>query len=96
MLLSESLVLGQVVPQVTTCHQIDDQVQVLPVVKSIVHVHEKGVVKLAQELFFIDNRVHTPLGNDPSLQHLLHCEELMCFLLLYFPNLAEASSAYHV
>ena len=84
------------VSQVTSSHQVNDKVQVLPIVECIVHVDEERVVELAQELFFIDYRVNTPLGDDSCLKHLLHCKELLCFLLLYFPDLAKASTAYHV
>ena len=43
----ESFVLGQVIPKIATRHQIDDEVQILTIIKSIVHVNKKWMVKLA-------------------------------------------------
>lgn len=85
--------LRQVVPEITTGHEVDHQIEVLPIVECVVHIDEEGVVKLPEEFLFVDNGVHAPLGNDPSLEHLLHGEQLMCLLLLDFPDLAEATTA---
>ena len=96
LLLSESLVLGQVVSQVTSSHQVNDKVQVLPIVEGIVHVDEERMVELAKELFFINHGVNTPLSDDPRLKHLLHRKKLLRFLLLDLPYLAKAATPYHI
>ena len=55
MLLSEFAMSADVVPQVTTGHEVDDQVQVVLVLKCVVHVDEEGVVELGGELLLIHN-----------------------------------------
>ena len=84
------------VTKITARHDIDDQVEVLPVLKRILHVHEEGMVELAEEFLLIHDRVDTALGDDSRLGHLLHCEELFLFLLLDFPHFAETASSNHI
>lgn len=54
------------------------------------------MIELCEELLLVHHRVHTPLLDDATLVHLLHRVELLFFLLLHLPNLAEATSTDHV
>ena len=50
---TESSVLADMIPQITTLHEIDNEVEVVSVLERIVHVHEEWMVQLTKELFLI-------------------------------------------
>lgn len=103
LLLVKLLILGEVVPEVSSLHEIDDQVQVLPVFEGVVHIYQESkwiltpqylrVIQLTQELLLVHHRVHTSLRDYPRLQHFLHGVQLVCLLLFHSPHLAEAAPA---
>ena len=49
------------------------------------------MVKLAEELFLVHDRVDTALGDNAGLGHLLHGEQLLFFLEVDSPNFAETA-----
>ena len=59
--------------------------------KGIVHIHNKGVLELGQDLSLIDNGLNTALGYNASLAHLFHREILLGLLSLHAPHLAETT-----
>lgn len=44
---------ADMVSKVTTTHQINDQIQVVTVLKSVVHVDQESVIELTEELFLV-------------------------------------------
>ena len=53
LLFTESSVLANMVPQITTLHEIDHQVEIVTVLEGVVHVNEEWMVQLAEELFLV-------------------------------------------
>jgi hypothetical protein len=80
-----------VVPQVTSCEQVHDQVQVLTVLESIVHVYQEGTVEEGEDLPLIHDRLNTSLGEDSGLVHFLHGVYFAVLLVLYFPYFTETT-----
>lgn len=81
------------VPEIASVEEVHYEVEVLPVLERIVHVHQEYAIKLRQYLPFIHDRFDTPLGQNPGLVHLLHSEVLLALLLDDLPDLAEPSLA---
>jgi len=50
---TESPVFSNVIPQVTTLHEIDHEVEVVTVLERIVHVDQEWMVQLTEELFLV-------------------------------------------
>ena len=48
--------------QITTPLQIHHQVETIPVLEGVTHVHNKGVLQDAQQVIFIADRFVTLLG----------------------------------
>lgn len=70
--LGEASVLADMVPQVTARHEVDNEIEVVSVFEGVVHIHEEWVIKLAEELLLVHDRVDTALGDDSGLRHLFH------------------------
>ena len=84
------------VTKITTGHVVDDEVQILSVLKRILHVDEEGMVELAEEFLLIHDRVDTAFGDDPRLGHFFHREALLLLLLLHFPHFTETAPSNHI
>jgi hypothetical protein len=82
-----------VVPEITACQQVHDQVQVLSVLEGVVHVDQKRTVEKSQDLSLVHHGLYTALGQDSGLVHLLHRVYLPILFVLYFPDLAETTFA---
>ena len=89
----EASMSADVVTQISTRKIIHDQVQVFPVLKRVVHVDKEDILELGKDLPFIYDRLHTALGDDASLRHLLHGVVLLGFLALDSPDLAKTTFA---
>ena len=106
-MLRKATVLANVIAQVTTGHQIDDEVKVIAILISKVHVDEETkteiavkrsidhlrMVELAEELLLVHDGVDTTFRDDASLGHFLHREEFLFLPQLDFPDLAETASS---
>lgn len=53
--LREGTVLSGVIPEVTSRHQIHDQVQVVPILERVDHVHKEGMPELGQQVTLVSN-----------------------------------------
>lgn len=94
-LLIESLVLADVVAQITTVQQVHDEVERVPVLERVVHVHQEGTVQLRQDLPLVHHGLDAALCQYSRLAHLLHGVQLLVLRLLplHFPDFAEAALA---
>ena len=83
---------ADVVTKVTPAQVVHDQVQVLAVLKRIVHVDEEGAVHARQDMPLVHHRFHAALGDNPGLAHLFQGEVLSLFLFAFHaPDFAEAT-----
>ena len=89
--LRESSVLANMISQVSSVQYVHNQVKVLSILESVVHVDNERVVQLSQDLSFVHNRLDATLCNDSGFGHLLHSVLLLGFLPVNLPNLTEAS-----
>ena len=89
----ESAVLANVVSEITSVQQVHHQVQTLSVLESIVHVDEKRVVELSQDLALIHDRLDTPLRENSRFAHLLHRVIFLGLFALDSPDFTKASFA---
>ena len=63
----EFSLLTEVVPQIPLRQVIHAQVQVISVLKGIVHVYDVGVVKLREDLALVNDGLDRAFCHDPSL-----------------------------
>lgn len=84
------------VPQIPTHQQIHNQVQFLPILKSIGHINQEGMLQLRQQFPLIQHRMYTLLGNNLGLIHFLHRVQLASSLHDDTPHFAEPSLPDHV
>ena len=84
------------VSKIASRHQVNDEVEVLSIRKRELHVHEEGMVELAEEFLLVHDRVDTALGDDPRLGHFFHRVELLLLRLLNFPYFTETASSNHI
>ena len=89
LLLCEPSIFANMEAQVTPGKQVHDQVHVISILKGVVHVDNEWVVQLREYLAFVHDRFETPLGENASFRHFLHCVLLLWLFPLYFPNLPE-------
>lgn len=85
---------ADVVAKVTARKQVHNQIQVLSILKSIVHVdEERMVLELSKDAPLAHNGLDTALGQDPGLAHLLHGEHVHVLrpLVLHLPYLTETA-----
>ena len=59
----------------------------------VVHVHNKWVFELGEDLTLVDHRLDTALGDDARLAHLLHGKVLLLLLALDSPYFAKTTLA---
>ena len=90
----ESTILADMVSQITTVQQVHYQVQALSVLESVVHVDEKRVVKLSEDLPLIHHRLNTSLGKNSRFAHFLHSVVLFGLLTLNSPDFTKATFSY--
>ena len=50
---TESSTFANMVPQIATRHVINHEVEIIPVLKGVMHVHEEWMVQMAEELFLV-------------------------------------------
>lgn len=87
-LFSELVILAQMESQVPARLVVHHQVEVLVVLKGVVHVHNVNVLQLSNDLTFVDHRLHGALRNNASLRHFLHCVDAI--VEMHLPHFAEA------
>ena len=83
--------LADVVPEIASVKQVHHEVQIFPILESVVHVNDVGIMELSEDLSLIHHRFETPLSEDACLGHLLHRVGLLSLLSFDLPHLAEAT-----
>ena len=66
-LFTESTVPADVITEIATRQVIHHQVQVLSVLKRVVHIYNEEILKLCKNLALVDDGFDTSLGDDASL-----------------------------
>ena len=84
---------ADVISQIASIKKVHYQVQVLSILKGIVHVDNKRIVKLSEDLPLVHDRLDAPFSDNSCLGHLLHRVCLLRLLSLNFPNLSETAFA---
>lgn len=79
------------VTKITTRQKVHHQVQIISVLKGIVHVNDEGVVELGEDLAFIHNRLDTAFCEYACLGHLLHRVKLFALFLLNLPHFSKTT-----
>lgn len=59
--------IADMIPQITPRHQIHDQIQYLPILKSILHIDNKRIINPLQQILLIHNTLYTLLRHDPTI-----------------------------
>ena len=80
-----------VIPQITSVKYIHHQIQVFPVLKSVVHVDYEGIVQLSENLTLIHDRFNASFCNNSGFRHFLHGILLFRFLSFNLPYFSKAS-----
>lgn len=93
LLLVESSFVAQMISQITPVQIIHDQVEVLPILKSIANVDQKWMVEPTQKLSLVHHRTHWLFVNNFHLTHLLHSKHRLTLFHFHLPHLTEASLA---
>ena len=86
-------IFSNVIPEVTPRHEVDDEVQIIPVFERVVHIDEEWVIQLAEELLLVHDGVNAALRDNSGFRHLLHRKKLLLFSEDDFPNFAETASS---
>ena len=89
----EAPVLADVVTKVTSIQEVHDKVEIFSVLKGIVHVHDKWIVNLSENLALVHDRFNASLCNNSGFTHFFHGVLLLRFLPFYLPDLAKATLA---
>jgi len=95
LLFVEAALLANVEAEVAAVHQVNDQVEVVPVLKGVLHVDEEGVVELDEEFLFVHDGVDGALADDAGFGHFLEGEGRLGLGGLDAPDLAEAAAPDH-
>ena len=105
MLFVEAALLANVEAEVAAVHQVNDQVEVVPVLKGVLHVDEEAtlvrwgrrlrVVELDEEFLFVHDGVDGALADDAGFGHFLEGEGRLGLGGLDAPDLAEAAAPNH-
>ncbi len=82
---------ADVVPEVSSFHEVHDEVEVLSVLEGVDHVDDERTPEVVEQLSLIHDGADALLADDLGLVHLLHGEELLVLLELYDPHLPEPS-----
>ena len=103
LLFTEATEAAQVEAEVSAGEEVHHQVQVFPILKSILHVHDEGVAVPGEEGSLVKDRVDRPFRYDPSqarlpsLAHFLQRVEFTTATRRHNPDLAETALAdYHL
>jgi hypothetical protein len=83
--------LGQPVPEVSSGEQVHNQIQIIPVLESVLHIDQEVGLELAQYFPLVEYGINASFVKDSGLSHLLHGKHLAVFLTLDLPDLAKAS-----
>lgn len=81
------------VAQITPGEHVHHKIEVLPILESIVHVDDEGVVELCENLPLVHYRLDTTLGDYTRFRHLFHGVGLLSLLTLDLPHLAKTTLA---
>ena len=65
--LSEPGHLGEMIPQITSFHEMHEQVEVVFVLEGVEHVDDEPMPQNGEKLSFIEYAVYTSLGDDSEL-----------------------------
>lgn len=84
------------ISQISTSQKIHHKVEALPILKSVIHIHNKRVFEVAQQDSLIHNGVDWLLSDNFCLEHLFHGVCLLGTFKLDTPDLTEASFANHI
>ena len=85
LLLCELVLLANMIPQIPTRHQVHYQVQRVPVLKSLSHVHQKPVLQVCEQLSLISHRIDTLLCHDPVNKNNLYTAFDIYFIAYKMP-----------
>ena len=91
LLLSELLLLINMVSEIPSRHVVQTYIEVFSVLKGIIHVDEEGMFQLRQNYSLVNNGVYTSLSKNSSLCHFLHCKQLVVLLEYDLPYFAESA-----
>jgi len=83
--------LANVITEIASRQHVHHKVQVVSILKCVVHVHDEWVVKLGEDLSLVHHRFDAPLRDDACLGHFLHRVCLLGLLSLDLPDLPEAT-----
>ena len=83
----------EMVSEITSAHHVNNKIEILSIIKSIVHIDQHWMIKLTQKLLLIDDGMDTSLGHHARFQHFLHCIDSLCFLLFNLPNFAKTTTS---
>ena len=82
---------ADVVTKVTPAQVVHDQVQVLPVLKRIVHVDEERVLQAGQDVPLVHDRFHAAFSDNSGLAHFFEGEVRALFFAFHAPDFAKAA-----
>ena len=83
--------LANVITEIASRQHVHHKVQVVSILKCVVHVHDEWVVKLGEDLSLVHHRFDAPLRDDACLGHFLHRVCLLGLLSLDLPDLPKAA-----
>ncbi len=96
LVLVEASHLAGVEAEVSSREVVHDEVEVLLVLEGTLHVHDKVVLDLRQQVPFVHHRVHTLLHDHLRFQHLFHREHFLGLPVSHFPDFPETPPTDHV
>lgn len=67
LLFRKLMLLAYVVSQISSRHQIHDEVQVFPILECLPHVDYKWILDLSEKLSLVGDRFHTLFSHDPRI-----------------------------
>ena len=68
LLLGEFMLFADVIAKVSTRHQVHNQVQVLPILKGLLHVYDEFVFDLSEQFPFVSDRLQAFFCENASLK----------------------------
>ena len=89
--LCETSVSTNMVAEITTWQVVHYQVEILSVLKGVVHVDDEGILQLCQDLALIDHGLDTAFCYYSCLAHFFHGKVLLGLFSLDSPYFAEAT-----
>lgn len=94
--LVEAAMLRQMVPQVAPRQVVHHQVQILTVLKRIMHINNVHILQLGENLSLVYNRFDRSFVDDPCLWHFFHSVEFFVYEDLPYFSEASFANAQHI